>query len=168
MSNNHLIIGLGGTGGKVIRALRKIAKTHMDADGSNPSEANFEYIYLDTSDGLLNEVDQWTILGQDCSLDRTQIGLYSASDVRPVLQDPDSYPGMRNWVEPRRVFDFIDAGTAGAAQKRKLGRLIFAQNARHISDLLSDRLHALESSGAKTAQATIHVISSPLQPPWKT
>ena len=158
MSNNHLIVGLGGTGGKVIRALRKIVKTHTDASGKSPSEANFEYVYLDTSDGLLNETEKWTVLGQDCSLARAQMGIYAASDVRPILQDPDSYPGMRDWIEPRRVFDFIDAGTAGAAQKRKLGRLVFAQNARQISQLFEDRLQALETSGAKTAQAIIHVI----------
>lgn len=158
MSNNHLIVGLGGTGGKVIRALKKIVKTHTDVSGNSPSEANFEYVYLDTSDGLLNETDKWTVLGQDCSLNRTQIGIYAASDVRPILKDPDSYPGMRDWIEPRRVFGFIDAGTAGAAQKRKLGRLVFAQNARHISELFGDRLRVLESSGTKTAQATIHVI----------
>ena len=158
MSNNHLIVGLGGTGGKVIRALKKIVKTHTDASGNSPSEANFEYVYLDTSRGLLDEADKWTVLGQNCSLDRTQVGIYAASDVRPILQDPDSYPGMRDWIEPRRVFGFIDAGTAGAAQKRKLGRLVFAQNARHISELFSDRLRVLESSGSKTAQATIHVI----------
>lgn len=157
MSNNHLIVGLGGTGGKVIRALRKIVKTHTDANGNSPSEANFEYVYLDTSDGLLKETEQWTVLGQDCSLARAQTGIYAASGVRPILQDPDSYPGMRGWIEPRRVFDFIDASTAGAAQKRKLGRLVFAQNARQITDLLNDRLQALESS-TKTAQATIHVI----------
>lgn len=157
MSNNHLIVGLGGTGGKVIRALRKIVKTHTDANGNSPSEANFEYAYLDTSDGLLKETDQWTVLGQDCSLARAQTGIYAASGVRPILQDPDSYPGMRGWIEPRRVFDFIDASTAGAAQKRKLGRLVFAQNARSICDLLNDRLQALASS-TKTAQATIHVI----------
>lgn len=157
MSNNHLIVGLGGTGGKVIRALRKIARTHTDASGNSPSEANFEYVYLDTSDGLLKETDQWTVLGQDCSLARAQTGIYAASGVRPILQDPDSYPGMRGWIEPRHVFDFIDASTAGAAQKRKLGRLVFAQNARSISDLLNDRLQALASS-TKTAQATIHVI----------
>lgn len=157
MSNNHLIVGLGGTGGKVIRALRKIVKTHTDANGNSPSKANFEYVYLDTSDGLLKETEQWMVLGQDCSLARAQTGIYAASGVRPILQDPDSYPGMRGWIEPRRVFDFIDASTAGAAQKRKLGRLVFAQNARPITDLLNDRLQALESS-TKTAQATIHVI----------
>ncbi|WP_213959440.1 tubulin-like doman-containing protein [Variovorax sp. dw_954] len=158
MSNNHLIVGLGGTGGKVIRSMRKIARTHTDATGQSLSEANFEYVYLDTSEGLLHETDKWTVLGQDCSLARAQVGIYAASAVQPILKDPDSYPGMRDWIEPRRVFDFIDAGTAGAAQKRKLGRLVFAQNARQISQLFEDRLQALESSGTKTAQATIHVI----------
>lgn len=104
MSNNHLIVGLGGTGGKVVRALRKIVKTHTDENGVSPSEANFEYVYLDTSEGLLHETDQWTVLGQDCSLARAQIGIYTASGVRPILQDPDSYPGMKEWIEPRKVF----------------------------------------------------------------
>lgn len=157
MSNNHLIVGLGGTGGKVIRALRKIVKTHTDANGNSPSEANFEYVYLDTSDGILKETDQWAVMGQDCSLARAQVGIYAASGVRPILQDPDSYPGMRDWIEPRRVFNFIDSSTAGAAQKRKLGRLVFAQNARSITDLLNDRLQTLEIN-TKNAQATIHVI----------
>ena len=91
MSNNHLIVGLGGTGGKVIRALRKIAKTHTDVSGVSPSEANFEFVYLDTSEGLLNETEKWTVLGHDCSLARAQMGIYAASGVRPILQDPDSY-----------------------------------------------------------------------------
>jgi hypothetical protein len=158
MTSNHLIVGLGGTGGKVIRALKKIAKTHTDANGKSPSEAHFEYVYLDTSDGLLKETDKWTVLGQDCSLDRSQFEIYSAGDLRSVVDDPNSFPGMREWIEPRGVFDFIDGGTAGAAQKRKLGRLVFAHNARRISQLLDDRLKTLEKSSSKSAQATIHII----------
>lgn len=158
MSNNHLIVGLGGTGGKVIRALRKIARTHTDTNGKSPSQANFEYAYLDTSDGLLKETDKWTVLGQDCSLGPSQRDIYSAGEAKSFLKDLDSYPGMKEWIEPLHVFDFIDSGTAGAAQKRKLGRLVFAQNARKISQVLEDRLLTLESSGSKTAKATIHVV----------
>ena len=157
MSNNHFIVGLGGTGGKVIRELLKAIERNKDPKGEVPSDARFEFAYLDTSEGLLHETDQWMVLGKDVSLARPQRGIYAASGVRPVLNDPQSFPGMRDWIEPRRVFDFIDAGTAGAAQKRKLGRLVFAQNAKDIVRLFQDRLAQLKSD-TKSAQATIHVV----------
>ena len=156
MSNNHLIVGLGGTGGKVIRELRKLIESNREAKGGTSSDAKFEFAYLDTSDGLLNEPDKWAVLGRDVSLARPQQGIFAASGVRPILQDPQAYPGMRDWIEPRRVFDFIDATTAGAAQKRKLGRLVFAQNANAIAEILQGRLKALGEESK--AQATIHVV----------
>ena len=109
MSNNHFIVGLGGTGGKVIRELLKAIERNKDPKGEVPSDARFEFAYLDTSEGLLHETDQWMVLGKDVSLARPQRGIYAASGVRPVLNDPQSFPGMRDWIEPRRVFDFIDA-----------------------------------------------------------
>jgi len=35
MSNNHLIIGLGGTGGKIIRAFKKVIFQEFRSDQNN-------------------------------------------------------------------------------------------------------------------------------------
>jgi hypothetical protein len=157
MSNNHLIIGLGGTGGKVIRELRKTIERNRDAKGNSPSEALFEFAYLDTSPDVTNETHEWHVLGKDVSLGAAQRRVCPAQGVLPILADPQSFPGMRDWIEPRKVFDFVDTGTAGASQRRKLGRLVFAQNAKEIRELLDDRLKQLETV-SKSAQATIHVV----------
>jgi hypothetical protein len=157
MSNNHLIVGLGGTGGKVIRELRKTIERNRDTKGNSPSEAHFEFAYLDTSEDVANESHEWDVLGKDVSLARAQRGTFPARGVLPILADPQSFPGMRDWIEPRNVFDFVDTGTAGASQRRKLGRLVFAQNATEIRKLLEDRLKELETA-SKSAQATIHVV----------
>ncbi len=145
MSNNHLIVGLGGTGGKVIRQLRKTIERSKDAQGKGPSEARFEFLYVDTSEDELNKKEEWKVLGKEIHLARSQYLINTASNVRPVLNDPDSFPGLRDWIEPRGVFDFVNATTAGAAQRRKLGRVVFAQNAARFVKAVEDRLSVIES-----------------------
>ena len=58
MSNNHLIIGLGGTGGKVIRQLKKTIERSKDAHGNSPSDARFEFLYVDTSRDELDKKEE--------------------------------------------------------------------------------------------------------------
>jgi hypothetical protein len=157
MSNNHLIIGIGGTGGKIIRQIRKTIERNKDAQGRSASDARFEYLYIDTSSDELDKKEEWKVLGKEIDLARSQYLINTASNVRPVLDDPDSFPGLKDWIEPRNVFDFVKPGIAGAAQRRKLGRLVFAQNASRFVKALEDRLSILESSPGKVG-AVIHVV----------
>lgn len=158
MSNNHLIIGLGGTGGKVIRQLRKTIERSKDAHGNSPSNARFEFLYLDTSRDELNKKEEWKVLGKEIDLARSQYLINEVSSVRPVLNDPDSFPGLKGWIEPRSVFDLFLATTAGAAQRRKLGRLVFAQNASSFVKALEDRVNVLQAGSGGKVGAVIHVV----------
>lgn len=135
MSNNHLIVGLGGTGGKVIRQLRKTLERNKDAQGKTPTDARFDYLYVDTSSDELDKKEEWKVLGKEIDLARSQYLINTASGVRPVLGDPDSFPGLKNWIEPRHVFDFVNASTAGAAQRRKLGRVVLRKMQPALSKL---------------------------------
>jgi hypothetical protein len=157
MSKNHLIIGLGGTGGKIIRHIRKTIERNNNAQGNNLSEARFEFLYIDTSTDELDKREEWKVLGKEIDLARSQYLINTASNIRPVLDDPDSFPGLKDWVEPRNIFDFVKPGIAGAAQRRKLGRLVFAQNASRFVKAVEDRLAILESSPGKVG-AVIHVV----------
>ena len=158
MSNNHLIIGLGGTGGKVIRQLKKTIERSKDAHGNSPSDARFEFLYVDTSRDELDKKEEWKVLGKEIDLARSQYLINEVSSVRPVLSDPDSFPGLKGWIEPRSVFDLFMATTAGAAQRRKLGRLVFAQNASNFVKAVEDRLAVLESGPGGKVGAVIHVV----------
>ncbi|MEX3967396.1 tubulin-like doman-containing protein [Paraburkholderia sp. EG286B] len=157
MEHNHLIIGLGGSGGKIIRNLRKTIERNRDAQGNSPSDACFEYLYVDTSTDELDKHDEWKVLGKDIDLARSQYVVNTASSVRPVLDDPESFPGLRDWIEPRSIFGFVKPGIAGAAQRRKLGRLVFAQNAPQFVKAVEDRMRLLESGPGRTG-VTIHVV----------
>lgn len=158
MSNNHLIIGLGGTGGKVIRQLRKTIERSKDAAGNSPSEARFEFLYMDTSKDELDKKEEWKVLGKEIDLAPSQRLISTVSSVRPVLSDPDSFPGLKDWIEPRSVFDLFMATTAGASQRRKLGRLVFAQNASSFVKNVEDRLRVLESGAGGKVGTVIHVV----------
>ena len=157
MEHNHLIIGLGGSGGKIIRNLRKTIERNKDAQGNSASEARFEYLYVDTSSDEVDKHDEWKVLGKEIDLARSQYMINTASSVRPVLDDPNSFPGLRDWVEPKSVFDFVKPGIAGAAQRRKLGRLVFAQNASQFVKAVEDRMRVLQE-GPGRAGAVIHVV----------
>jgi hypothetical protein len=155
MNNSHLIVGLGGNGGKIIRELRKTLKQN-EAERQH-SKVSFEYLYVDTSEDELSKHEEWKVLGQDISLADSQWLINPASSIQPVLADPKSYPGLAPWIEPREVFSFVNASTAGAAQKRKLGRLVFAQNASSFVDALVQRVNELENRAGRTG-ATIHIV----------
>jgi uncharacterized ParB-like nuclease family protein len=157
MSNNHLIVGLGGTGGKIIRQIRKTIERNNDAQGRSASDARFEYLYVDTSSDELEKKEEWKVLGKEIDLARSQYLINRAGDVRPVLEDPGSFPGLKGWIEPRGIFDFFKNGAAGAAQRRKLGRLVFAQNAPAFVKALEDRLGVLEAGAGKVG-AVIHIV----------
>ncbi|MEM5340576.1 tubulin-like doman-containing protein [Paraburkholderia azotifigens] len=157
MEHNHLIIGLGGSGGKIIRHLRKTIERNRDAQGNSPSEAQFEYLYVDTSNDEIDKHDEWKVLGKEINLARSQFMINTASSVRAALEDPASFPGLRDWIEPRGVFDAFQMTTAGAAQRRKLGRVVFAQNASKFVKAVEDRMHVL-AGGPGRAGAVIHVV----------
>ena len=62
MSTNHLIIGLGGTGGKIIRAFRKTL--FQEFRGRRLEKVNLRYLYVDSSQEMMGIDDpSWKILG---------------------------------------------------------------------------------------------------------
>ncbi len=144
--NNHLIIGLGGTGGSVIRALRKrifeeyhtkdpFGKALLNTDpnkNKNLCHANIEYLYVDSSLTDLHNEEQWMTLGTSVQLDpaqRLSINGIGAG----VLQSLASYPGMESFINRSDqemlqdgIGPIINEGIGG--QRRRFGRMLMANN----------------------------------------
>ena len=64
---NHLLIGLGGTGGKILRAMRKRIYEEF---GSKELTGNTHlgYIYVDSDERDLKDDASWQYMGNDVSL----------------------------------------------------------------------------------------------------
>lgn len=128
---NHLIIGLGCTGGKVLRELRK--RVYEEFRSNDPSHGVFlDYVYVDSSLADLNDRSGWKVMGKSVHLGEAQkvsINGINAS----MLQNLNMYPGMQCFInqQDKQLIDqhmgpLITAGIGG--QRRRLGRILIANN----------------------------------------
>src|SRR5881396_2576368 len=103
MPKNHIIIGLGGTGGNVILAFRKnlwvehrnLEPRFWDEQAQRWSEpvANLGYLYVDSSDIELNQSDGlWQWLGESLALDKAQRLLIRNANMEAALRNLKQNP----------------------------------------------------------------------------
>ena len=128
---NHLVIGLGGTGGSVLCALRK--RIYEESRSSDKeSNAHIEYLYVDSSPTDLNNEDRWQVLGTSVQLSPAQ--RLSINGIgTSVLDNLDQYPGINSFINRRDeamlkegIGAIISAGIGG--QRRRFGRMLMANN----------------------------------------
>lgn len=129
---NHLIIGLGGTGGKILRAMRKRIYEEF---GTNEPDINthISYIYVDSDERDLNDDASWNYMGHPVYLTPSEkVNIHGIGG--GVLQNLNAYPGIRAFIseDDRRMMQddqvsaIIDAGIGG--QRRRFGRILLANN----------------------------------------
>ena len=128
---NHLIIGLGGTGGSIICALRK--RIYEEFRSNTPEgSANIEYLYVDSSLDDLNNEEEWQTLGASVQLTPAQ--RLSINGIGTgVLGNLEQYPGINSFISRKDqsmlndgIGAIIDAGIGG--QRRRFGRMLMANN----------------------------------------
>src|SRR5260370_2397438 len=91
VSANHLIIGLGGTGGKIIRAYRKTIFQEFRKE--EPDGANVGYFYLDSSSEMMSIDDpSWKILGTSVQLDKKSQLLIQGAGLTTLLKNINNFP----------------------------------------------------------------------------
>ena len=72
---NHLLIGLGGTGGKILRAMRK--RIYEEFGTNEPDiDTHISYIYVDSDLKDLNDDASWNYMGNPVYLSPSE-GKYS-------------------------------------------------------------------------------------------
>ena len=127
---NHLIIGLGGTGGKILREMRKRIYEEF-RDNTPTGKLRIEYLYVDSSPADLNDKSEWKTMGGSVHLlpaQKISINGIGAN----VLNNLHQYPGIEAFINPedrellKDIGGLISTGIGG--QRRRLGRLLFANN----------------------------------------
>ena len=157
MAANHLVIGLGGTGGKIIRALRKAVYQEFRKD--HPDGADIGYVYVDSSNEMMALDDpSWKTLGVSVQLPKASQLLITDANLKARLENIDNYPGIKPWIGARdQWLDILNSiiGVTLGGQKRRLGRFLFACKAQAFNDVVGTQVKALQSSGL--ADVTFHV-----------
>jgi len=169
--SNHLIVGLGGTGGKVIRNIRKAiyrdgkpstAVAGSDVTNSNidkveqatPPGIKLEYLYVDSSGEHMGVADpEWKVLGENVQLDKASHFLIEGSDLKSRLDDIGAYPAIAPWIGKTQDWDSIlNLGSGGAkvlgGQRRRLGRLLFCKSCCFVQGASCLKGHSVEKRRA--------------------
>lgn len=128
---NHLIIGLGGTGGKVLRELRK--RIYEEFRSNEPGNGVYmDFVYLDSSPSDLEDRSSWNVLGKSVHLGTAQ--KVNINGISPgVFQNINLFPGLKGFLNQndlqmmqKEMGGLISAGIGG--QRRRLGRTLIANN----------------------------------------
>ena len=175
---NHIIIGLGGTGGRIIRSLRRtiyeefrekmpVAFTRDENGriaGKTPHRVKLGYLYLDSNPELMGQEDvSWKIPGGTLQLGTSQQLLIGSGNLGGVLENLNSYPGIKPWIGNRDAWSAIldsQISDMNAGQKRRLGRFLFASiSGSSTSDSFSARLQTQVSglTAGGDARCIFHV-----------
>lgn len=159
---NHLFIGLGGQGGKSIAELRKvIQQREVDAKSLNKQGIKWDFLYIDSSRDVTNNRENWTHFGKSLKLSPDSFlylkdggdGLNAAS----LALKPDIQPWIGNVSTLEKFLEGVQ-GIQGANQRRRFGRLLFANNANRIrKSICDDKIAPMLANGN---QCAIHIFAS--------
>jgi len=165
---NHLFIGLGGTGGKILRAMRRRVFEEFGTN-SPDTPTHIDYIYVDSDENDLNDNRSWNYMGNPVHLAPNQkVNIHGIGG--GVLNNLDSYPGIRSFIthEDREqlrsdaVTGIIDTGIGG--QRRRFGRILMANNVVNnphdsYSAALQNHIHSITNRGNGDGKISFHIVA---------
>lgn len=159
-NSNHILVGLGGTGGKILRAFK------MRMFEEFPTEAERDklpvaLLYVDSTEEMM-PVDgraraDFRVMGQDASFRRSEFLNIKEVDVEHILDHIGNYPSLKGIVtNVSAVKSAIGSLGQAAGQKRRAGRLLFAANAVAYEESLKHR-YAYCNERSRKEDTCIHI-----------
>ncbi|MFI3282148.1 MAG: tubulin-like doman-containing protein [Rikenellaceae bacterium] len=157
---NHLIIGLGGTGGNILKAFRK--RLFQETSSEDRSKMPLGFVYVDSSNELMKPNDQtWKVLGENAQLGRESFLFVRGAKLSDQLNNVDNYPGIKNWIGSKKIWSNIvgNVGDDGAAaQKRRLGRFLFSCAVNDYETVLKNQAKSIQQKSGNV-DITFHIIA---------
>lgn len=160
---NHLIIGLGGTGGRVLAAFRKLMFEKFDGE-VKPKDMWIDYLYMDSSEQDLKMRDpaQWSIMGKSIALDADSVVRIPAANLRAYVENRKQFPYLEPWLgdseDWRNIINDPKISEGAAGQKRRLGRLLFANGSPEFNKKIGVKAQKL-SYNPDGSDITYHVVA---------
>ena len=160
---NHILVGLGGTGGKILRAF----KMRMFEEFPTQEERKklpISLLYIDSTYEMMPKDGKarpdFRVMGQDASFTNNEFLNIKAVDVEHILSHINNYPpvkGIVNNVEAVR--SAIGSLGQAAGQKRRAGRLLFAANAIGYINSLRDAFARCVDISGDSSYNNIHIFA---------
>lgn len=136
MRTNKIFIGIGGTGGNVLKAFRK----RLFADFTKEERARLPigFLYVDVFDDLLRSGDpSWMVNGEDARFTASEFVSVRNPEMDELLPCLKHYPNLEKVVgDADATVEALGSGLYGTGQKRRAGRLLLDVHIRDFRNAL--------------------------------
>lgn len=125
---NHILVGVGGTGGKILKAFRK--RLFAEFTDEQISKLPISFVYVDSTDEMMHREDTtWRVLGKNAIFDNSSFVNIKGISLDAVFASPSSFPGLKGFIgDPEVMKKTLGEVGAAAGQKRRAGRILFASS----------------------------------------
>lgn len=117
-----VIIGIGGTGLRAIREIRRLIAERYDQGLKAPEVSSVKFLYIDTDDGDSTKLS-WSVLGKDIRLTPGEKVIITGNNLGPLVQNPENYGNLDQWLPS--IKNYVGQPGDGAKGIRPYGRLIY-------------------------------------------
>ena len=158
---NHILVGLGGTGGKVLKAIRKRIYQEFPNDEER-AKLTIGYVYVDSTREMMVHGDaSFRVMGKDASFTESEFVDIKSSEglLGQILDDVSKYPGLKTIVKNGASMKKTlgEVGKA-AGQKRRAGRILFAANCNKYLSTLNNQYKKINAINKKE-DVNIHIFT---------
>lgn len=177
---NHIVVGLGGTGGRVLAALRRRLCEHPSPNDSpsllDDPELLVDYLYVDSKESDCEHARQstdeqaptsmWRTQGRSVGLAPRQVLKLETGNFLSVLSHPRDFSNVTDWLGDLNTWSAIwnstPNGVVAGGQMRRFGRYLFASNVARFDQAFKDSMLAVRKRGVSQVSAqervTVHLI----------
>lgn len=163
VTGNHILVGLGGTGGKILRAF-KMRMFEEFPTSEERKKQPVSILYVDSTDEMMPKDGRaradFRVMGQDASFSNNEFLNIKAVDVEHILDHISNYPAVKGIVDNvGAVKSAIGSLGQAAGQKRRAGRLLFAANAVGYVNSLKDAYYRAQEVSGTSDKTTIYLFA---------
>lgn len=151
---NYLVIGLGGTGGKVIRSFKRIVR--QDFGENLPDSVKVRYLYVDSSWRDLESSGSWLTkgeVGDDISLPKESRLAITENNLAARLSDPAHHPVTHRYIGDAKdwsdIFSSMNVKETAGGQIRRLGESLFEPHCRDFVEQVRKLVHDMRKESQK-------------------
>lgn len=159
-NSNHILVGLGGTGGKILKAF-KMRMFEEFPDAKERDKQPIALLYVDSTDEMMGiGRPDFRVMGLDASFTKNEFLYIKDVDVVKILDNIENYPSVKGIVNNvSAVKTAIGSLGQAAGQKRRAGRLLFAANAIAYVNALKNAYGRCDAISHNAEKTNIHIFA---------
>ena len=153
---NHILVGLGGTGGKVLKALKN--RLFQEFTPEERAKLPIGFLYVDTTDEMMHPGDKsWYVRGENAQFNANEFLYIKGIQPDEIFASPSSYPGLKGVVgDPVVMRRILGPFGVAAGQMRRAGRILFGANVSQYRAAMENVYNRVNDI-SKTSGTCIHI-----------